>query len=373
VRVALIVPGGLDPSGEARTIPALMWLTERLARRHELEVFSLRQLDRPRAFEVRGVPVWDMGLAGHAGSARAALALRRCLARLRSRPPFDVFHGCWLGLPGLLAIIGGGLQRRPTVISIMGTELAPARRNPATRRLAARAVLRRAARVTVGSRFLAAHAARLGVRPEIVPLGVEATWFEDAAAPPGPPWRLLHVASLNPWKDQVTLLKAVAELVRRDDRVHLDVVGEDTMRGAMAREAAALGLGRFVTFHGFVPSGSLGAFYRRAHLLLLPSRYEAQGVVVLEAAAHGVPTVGTAVGLVADGDGDWTVAVPVGDPGALARAVVAVLEDPVRREALGARAARWAREHDADWTAARFEGIYARCADQRSRRVAAPR
>ena len=55
-----------------------------------------------------------------------------------------------------------------------------------------------------------------------------------------------------------------------------------------------------MTFHGFQPTDALASFYARAHLHVVSSRHEAAGIVVLEAAASGVPTVGTRVGFLAD-------------------------------------------------------------------------
>ena len=43
MKVAIIVPGGVDRSGTHRVIPVLLWLIERLAREHDLHVFALYQ------------------------------------------------------------------------------------------------------------------------------------------------------------------------------------------------------------------------------------------------------------------------------------------------------------------------------------------
>jgi glycosyltransferase involved in cell wall biosynthesis len=82
-------------------------------------------------------------------------------------------------------------------------------------------------------------------------------------------------------------------------------------------------------------------------------------LVVLEAAARGVPTIGTGVGHVADLAPAAAVAVPVGHPGALAAATIELLNQPARRRAIGQAARSWAKAHDADWTAQAFEAIYA--------------
>src|SRR6185436_18738171 len=116
----------------------------------------------------------------------------------------------------------------------------------------------------------------------------------------GPPWRLLRVASLNRVKDYPMLMRALARLVPALPGVHLDVVGEDTLDGSVQQLAKALGVDAHVTFHGFQPTDALAPFYARAHLHLVSSRHEAAGIVVLEAAAAGVPTIGTRVGFLAD-------------------------------------------------------------------------
>src|SRR6185436_6101866 len=184
-------------------------------------------------------------------------------------------------------------------------------------------VMRRAARVTVTTDHMRQLAAALAPGPvDVIPIGVDRTAFRRATRPDGPPWRLLRVASLNRVKDYPMLLRALARLVPALRDVHLDVVGEDTLDGTVQQMARALGVDAYVTFHGFQPTEALASFYERAHLNLVSSRHEAAGIVILEAAAAGVPTVGTDVGFVADWSRETVeraVAVPVGDDAAMAQ------------------------------------------------------
>jgi len=152
--------------------------------------------------------------------------------------------------------------------------------------------------------------------------------------------------------------EAVALLRARGVDVRLTLVGEDTLSGSLQALAAGLGVGDRVTFQGFLPSDRLPELYTQAHLYVQSSRHEAAGVAVLEAAAAGVPVVGTAVGYVKDWARLRAVAVPPGDPGWLAEAIADLLRDPDRRARLAAAARAWVVIHDADWTAARFEEIY---------------
>ena len=124
----------------------------------------------------------------------------------------------------------------------------------------------------------------------------------------------------------------------------------------------SLGLGGVAAFHGWEPNADVLAAMLMTDLLVQGSFHESQGVAVVEAAMRGVPTVGTAVGLLAELaalEPRAAVAVPVGDPAALAAAITALAHDPARRAELGAAARAWAVAHDADWTAAAFEALYA--------------
>jgi glycosyltransferase involved in cell wall biosynthesis len=90
----------------------------------------------------------------------------------------------------------------------------------------------------------------------------------------------------------------------------------------------------------------------------MSSRHEAAGVAVLEAAAAGVPTVGTRTGYVADWSPGAAVAVTPGDAPALACGLAALLSDPAERLALGLRAQARAAAMTADDSAAACEAVY---------------
>lgn len=369
LRIALVVPGGVDESGERRVIPVLLALIERLARRHRVRVFALRQYDEPRDYHLLGARVTNLGrpkrLAALPGAAMV-WRYRSLVAALREQP-FDVVHAFWATGPGWLATAAAGRIGIPTVVSLAGGELVGlaeigygARLSWQTRQLV-RGSLKRATAVTCASGPMARLAADHGREALLVPLGVPVP--EEAAVAPIPvraagPLRLLFVGSLNRVKDPFTLLSALRRVVEADPATVLDVVGEDTLDGEVHRRTAELGLEANVRFHGFLPSAAVAAFYRSADLLLVTSRHEAGPVVALEAAAHGVPTVGTRVGHVADGAGDWTETVEVGDAAGLAATVLALGRDPGRRARLGAAALAWARANDADVTAERFEALY---------------
>ena len=382
MRIGLVVTGGVDRSGRERVMPSVLWLLERLARRHDVHVFVLHNYRDPSVYPLAGATIHDIGRVDGPRGLRQLLVRRRLAAAIEAvaaSGPFDLLHA-YFGMPGVAATAVGRRLSLPVVVTLDSGELVALddiqyglQRRWIDRRAIARA-LRAAARVTVTTEYMKRMASTVAgdVRVDVVPLGVDPHAFPPAAATNGPPWRLLRVASLNRVKDYPMLLEALARIVSTLPAVHLDIVGEDTLDGSVQHLARTLGLESHVTFHGFQPTDTLAAFYTRAHLHVVSSRHEAAGVVVLEAASAAVPTLGTQVGYVADwsvdatGDGtERSVAVPVGDAAAMASAAIALLQDPPRRERIAAAARAWALTYDADWTAEQFERIYADVASHR--------
>lgn len=368
MRIALIVPGGVDRSGRERVIPALLWLIERLARQHDVLVVALHQEPEPSRYSLLGAQVVNLGQVTRGPRGVGSVQrLRRLMPILASNGlGFDVLHGFSVGEAGLLAGVAGRLLRVPVVVSVMGGELVWLRQigYGGQRNWRSRARVRLGFRlanvVTAPSRYVQAHAVRRQAGTLWMPLGVDAALFDvPVARPEGPPWRLLQVASINHVKDPPTMFRALRLVADRQPAVQFDWVGQDTLDGAMQRMVASLGLSDIVTFHGFWPTDEIAPLYRRAHLYVQSSLHESQGVAVCEAAAAGVPTVGTGVGLVAEWAPDAALAVPVGDAKALANGILSLLADQQSREHLGRAAQMWVRKHDADWTARQLDGLYA--------------
>ena len=139
-----------------------------------------------------------------------------------------------------------------------------------------------------------------------------------------------------------------------------DVGNTHTVLGLFEAESL-IGDWRVATRHDMT-CDELGVLWRsllvQADLLVLSSLHEGGEVATLEAAAAGVPTVGTDVGHVAAWSPEAAVAVPVGDDEALAGAVTALLKNENRRLAIAHEAQRRSIANDADATASRVNEIY---------------
>lgn len=362
MRVALVVPGGVDRSGEYRIIPALIALLTRLSREHEVHVFALAQEAQRGEWQLAGARIHNVGRPLTRTRALAAI-----LAAHRAAP-FGLVHAIWSGSGGLVAVLAAALLRIPALVHVAGGELVALPEIGYGGRLGwrgrarERLTLRSAARVSAASAPVLAAIAELGVSAQRVPLGVDLNVW-PARAPvrrdTRATARLIHVGSLNRVKDQPTLLQALAALARDGLDFRLDIVGDDTLAGATQRLAAELGLGERVNFHGFLPQRLLRPLIESAHLMLISSRHETGPLVLLEAAAAGIPTVGTCVGHIAEWAPGAAIAVPVADPPALAGAIAGVLADEELRLRLASAALQRATSEDADHTARAFQDIYA--------------
>ena len=359
MRIAFVVTGGLHPSGREQIIPALKTLIEHLARDHDVHAFALRHLHKSTTYSLAGATIHDLGRPP--GRFRQWRALSRAIRRVGG---FDIIHGYWADPAGLLAAIAGRRFSIPVVVTCDSGEFISLpqigyglQRSTRTRAVVSTAT-QLASAVHVTTAFMSALAAKRGVAATCIPMGIDVSRipFNDAR-PQGPPWRLLQVASLNRVKDQTALLRALA-LLRRSADVTLDLVGEDTLDGELQREAAALGLSTHVAFHGFVPNDNLAPFHREAHVYVQSSLHESAGVSVLEAAAAGVPVVGTQVGFVSDWAGRGAVSVPPGNHERLAAAILDLLQRPASGASLAHAARAWVEQHDANYTARALGRLY---------------
>ena len=362
MKIALTVPGGVDRSGTHRVIPALLALIKRLAARHELHVFALQQESEPGTWELSGARIHNLG-----ARCTRLQAVHTIKAEHR-RSPFQLTHSIFSAGPGLLAVAAARYLGLPSVVHVTGGELAAMRdigyggRLPWKGRLREWLVLRAATAVSTSSAPMVAELAQLGIRAQRVPLGVALDAWPCRAPEPrtsaGPP-RLLHVGTLNRVKDQSTLLRAFALVSRSNPTARLDVVGEDTLKGEIQSEAAALQVAERVRFHGFLTQRELRPVMEAAHLLVMSSRHEAGPYTALEAAIAGIPTVGTAVGHIAEWAPRAALAAPVRDAAQLARLIDMLLGDDPYRVRLALEAQRCAVREDADYTARSFEQLYA--------------
>ena len=169
---------------------------------------------------------------------------------------------------------------------------------------------------------------------------------------------LTHVGRFAPPKNHALLVEAFAQ-VRADCPLYLLLVGGGELENAVREQVAGLGLQGRVRFLGV--RADVADILRASDVFVLSSRWEGNPMSVMEAMAAGLPVVSTAVGGVPElvREGETGRLVPSEDAGALAQALQALVDDPARRQAMGAAARRHAVAHfDIRHTVRGYEQLY---------------
>ena len=138
----------------------------------------------------------------------------------------------------------------------------------------------------------------------------------------------------TPLKGLYYLLQAVAEITR-ERNLRLVVIGTPKKNGGVVKLIDKLGIRRHVTFTGRISDAEFVRQYARAAVAVVPSVYEGFGLPVGEAMACGVPVISTTGGALPEVVGDAGILVPPADHGALAAAIVDLLDPPEKAQALG--------------------------------------
>lgn len=214
-------------------------------------------------------------------------------------------------------------------------------------------------------------------RVRVVPPGVDLTTFSpgdrvaarEALELPQDAEVVLFVGRIQALKGPDVLLKAAAEMVRRDpqrrQRLIVAVIGGPSGSGldkpralqALARE---LGIADIVQFVPPVPRQELAQWFRASDAVAVPSRSESFGLVALEAQACGATVVAADVGGLPRAVGSAAVLVQGHDPAVWAEQLLSVLDSPDQREELARRAVDHAQRHGWERTTEELLAVYER-------------
>lgn len=158
-------------------------------------------------------------------------------------------------------------------------------------------------------------------------------------------------------------------LVRRTVPAHLWIIGEGEQRALLHDKIRRLGLGDCIRLLGFQPNPY--KFMAVADVFVLSSVFEGFGNVVVEAMACGAAVVATDCDhgpreIIRDGENGLLVR--PGDVGALARAIVRILQDPALRAGVVAKGRERAQDFSAPVIAREYERVFEALLRQRGSR-----
>lgn len=238
-----------------------------------------------------------------------------------------------------------------------------------------RLALRRTDRIVVVCEAARRDAERQNVLPaskiSVVPNGVRISDFPAASARAhdrlarilgaSPQARLIGtIGRLNPIKDHANLICAFAQVRAQQPDAVLVLVGEGETRAELERQVDIAGIADHVHFLG--DRNDVAELLQGLDLFVLCSTSEGYSMALLEACVAALPIVATDVGGSAEivRDGVNGQLVPARDSDALAAAMVRLLTEPERADAMGRAGREWAQANGSLVTMSeRYARIYA--------------
>ncbi len=367
------------PGGAA---DAVYRLSTELARQgHDVTVYTARTFRGETAppEEVReGVTVRRVGvvLSGRLAMGRTELSPGEILRAMeRKRPDVVHFHGLAFPANDLVAL---RLKGVPIVLTGHGP-VWPHEPHSGWHRtvlgeaymtLLGKRVLRRVGKVVAITRHEVRYWRQWGVPPdriEVIPWGIPAdcfsshggTTFRERTGLRGP--ILLYVGALHPTKGPQWLIRALPGILDKFPTVAVVLCGQDAgYRAHLESLSRQLGVEDRVRVLGYVSRADLLEAYDAADIFVLPSDYEAFGLVLGEAMAFGKPIVATRAGAIpfVVEDGGNALLVNPRDPADLTAKVDRLLADAEMRKAYASRSRAMSARYSWATVAHEYERVY---------------
>ena len=170
----------------------------------------------------------------------------------------------------------------------------------------------------------------------------------------------LYVGRVDPEKSLSNVVSAFATVLDKVPDARLVIVGDGTDRRRLVDLAQALGIEKEVIFPGRIMPPDVMEVYRTAQLFVTASETETQGIVLIEAAATGLPLVAVDAGAVRElcQNRKNGILCQPGDVNKLARAMINLFTDEELRKKYGEYSLEVAKQHDLNRTLQRFVEIY---------------
>ena len=171
---------------------------------------------------------------------------------------------------------------------------------------------------------------------------------------------VLYVGRVDPEKQVGTVISAFKEARTKVPKAKLVIVGDGVDKLRLEKEVKKLGLEDAVLFLGRVMAPDLYELYKIGSVFATASEIETQGIVLIEAAASGLPLVAVNKGAVNEVciTGENGFLCEPRNVSEFADALSKILTDKKMREEFSKRSVEIAAEHDFEKTLDKFTNIY---------------
>ena len=178
---------------------------------------------------------------------------------------------------------------------------------------------------------------------------------------------LLTVGGLKARKGQDLVLKAMQHITQKRDDIVYVLIGDGNWKPKLEQMAEELGVAEHALFAGSKSGDDLLAWFQACDIYVHTPKvvdlmFEGFGIVYLEASMCSKPIVAADAGGIRDAilENETGIITPSGDTEAIARAVLGLLDDPVRMQQLGQAGKDYALKHDWSLIAKQYHEIYHR-------------
>ena len=294
----------------------------------------------------------------------AAVELARLSVLLRRLRP-DVVNVHYFSYPSAYALLAARSVDVPAVLSFHGSDV-PASPYPSTYSWAARWGCGLSDGIVCCSSNLRSYLVRdlrdvERDRPTVIYSGIDVPSNPTAARSKDQEPFVLLSARLVEKKGVSVAIEAMKLLHESRPDAKLVIAGTGPLDDVLRKLARSLGVADRIEFAGSIPHNVLADMLRQALFVIVPSHWEAFGMVALEAMAAGKAVVGSRNGGMAEiiVNGHTGLLVPPGEPEALAAAMSTLIENPDLAQTFGAEGRRRASD-TFSWahTAERYEASF---------------
>ena len=174
---------------------------------------------------------------------------------------------------------------------------------------------------------------------------------------------LLYAGRLGHEKNLHYLLDAIIVAHALVPHLRSTIAGCGPLAGELRRRVQASGLEHTITLTGAVPQRDLATYYAASDAFVFASTTETQGLVLLEAMAHGLPVIAYASDVSREVVGTDAGIVIDGGPDVFAAQLASLLKDQPRRDRMAQAARARALPYHSDRLVTELEGLYMRALD----------
>lgn len=172
--------------------------------------------------------------------------------------------------------------------------------------------------------------------------------------------RVLYIGRIDPEKSIEVVLKAMKIVFEQIPDAEFVLIGDGADKARLEKMTEHLELENKVHFLGRILPPDLYELYRTGTVFATASETETQGIVLIEAAATGLPLVAVDAGAIKEicKNGKNGYLCQPNDEDGIAKSLIKILSDPKKQKEMSKASLEIAKNHDLNNTLKRFEEIY---------------